>query len=342
MEILIGLKTKEENKINKLLKYTIFLLTSLGLIITSLELYLSFQEKSLCKSESCFVVHSYDRYGILNSLGVFFFFVLFLLTIPEVFLKNYRTFSFFRKVRFFLLSVAILIEGYLVGFQTWLIGEFCSFCLGIGAIILSVFICEIIYQKAKFVGFLITCGFLSIFLSMFFVGERLKPLNFEFPILVYKENCPHCKEVIEYVKKNEIPIKTYNVKEVYSLLNFLKINEVPILIYKEDKDLFFFVGKNSILEWLQKNYRAFKNYSLIEKNLNLEGQISKGSKIYKSRDLDLKPANMTLNTTAGKTQVRKEEPKDVMFENGKKNESKENILVPIPSQEGACRIDKGC
>lgn len=177
---------KNGKKINQLLQYAILLLVVLGLTITSLEFYLSLQEKSLCKNESCIIVHSYDRYQILTPLGILFFFVLFILVTSEIFFETPKS-SFFRKTRLFLLSIATLVEGYLVGFQVWFIGNLCTFCLTVAAIIFLTFVCEIFYQKAKPTLFFTICGSLGIFLSTFLVGENLKPLELKLPILIYKK-----------------------------------------------------------------------------------------------------------------------------------------------------------
>lgn len=343
MEILIGSKIKEEKRIDKILRYLIFLLSGVGLLVTSLELYLSFQDRSICKSEACVIVHSYDKYETLNLIGVVLFFLLFVLAIFEMSSKDFRSFSFLRRVRFLAVSIAVLVEGYLIGFQTWFIREFCGFCLGVATIIFLIFFCEIFYQKLKLPSFLVLCGFVSLFISTFLVGVELKALSFDNPVIIYKEDCSHCKEVLDYARKNEIPIKTYHVKEAYSLMSLLRIKEVPTLIYREDKSIAVLVGKGNILEWFQENYKPIGLVSQKDKSQEIKRMTSGEVKLSKSREKHLIP-----NATIIKERDRSEntKAKDTSREEKttptEKRSEKPLILVPVPSEEGACRIDKGC
>lgn len=344
MEILIGSKIKEERRIDKILRHLIFLLSGVGLLVTSLELYLSFQDRSICKSDACVLVHSYDRYGTLNLIGVVLFFFLFILVILEMSSKDFKSFSFLRRVRFLAVSMAVLVEGYLVGFQTWFIKEFCGFCLGVATIIFLIFFCEILYQKLKLPSFLVFCGFVSLFISTSLVGVELKALSFDNPVIIYKEDCSHCKEVLDYAKKNEIPVRTYHVKEAYSLMSLLRIKEVPTLIYREDKSIAILVGKGDILEWFQENYKPIGFDSRKDKSQEIKMMASEEAKSSKSTEKPIRPdATATKERDRSeKTKAKetsKEERKSLPTE---KQPEKPLIPVPVPSEEGACRIDKGC
>lgn len=332
MEILIGSKIKEEKRIDKILRYIILLLSAVGLILTSSELYLSFQDRSICKSEACVLVHSYDKYGTLNLIGTVFFFFLFVFLVLEIISKNLKAFSFLKRIRFFVVSMAVLVEGYLIGFQTWFIKEFCGFCLGVATIIFLIFFCEMLYQRLKLPSFLVLCGFAGLFISTALVGVELRALSFDNPVVIYKEDCSHCKEVLDYAQKNEIPIKAYHIKEAYALMSLLRIKEVPTLIYREDGSISILVGKRNILEWFQENYKpiesGFKGDKPLEERVIVPTHIKPDAKFTKGKDKDEK---------IGSQNASKEEGKSIPTE-----KSLEKIFIPVPSEEGACRIDKGC
>lgn len=342
MEILIGSKVREEKKIDKILRYLIFLLSGVGLLITSLELYLSSQDRSICKSEACALVHSYDKYGTLNFIGVVLFSFLFILGTLEMFSRDLKSFSFLKRVRFLVVSMAVLVEGYLVGFQTWFIKEFCGFCLGVATIIFLIFFGEVFYQKLKLPSFLVLCGFVSLFISTSLVGVELKALSFDNPVIIYKEDCSHCKEVLNYARKNEIPIKTYHVKEAYFLMSLLKIREVPTLIYREDKSISVLVGKGTILEWFQENYKPMGFGSQKDKSQEVKILTSKETKPSNFKETPIKP-NAT--TAKGRDKSEKTNAQDTSKEEKKSifgEKQPEKPPIPIPSEEEACRIDKGC
>jgi len=266
-------KTKEPKKI----KFFLFLLSILGLILIASEIYLNFQQKTLCQGEGCFLVHTFDTYNLLNYIGFSLFFCL---TIISFFDLLEIKFMWLLNLRTYILALAIIVEGYFIGLQKWILNEFCSYCLIVAGLIFLCFFLDYklpLKEKTLFfsseslkntsiykIAFL---GCLSLFLATFLVKIPLKPLEFNSPILIYKKNCPHCEEVKKFAKEHNISLKLYEVNEVISLIRLLRYNNVPILIYKENNKTLVIEGENNIKNWLKEKYVVEEKENLKKESL---------------------------------------------------------------------------
>lgn len=261
-------KTKEPRKT----KLLFFLLSIAGLILIALEIYLNSQQKTLCQNEGCFLVHIFDTYNLLNYIGFLLFFYLTivsfldLLEVKFIWLLNLRT---------YILALAIIVEGYFIGFQKWILNEYCSYCLIIAGLIFLCFLLDYklpLKEKTLFslsesskntsiykIAFL---GCLSLFFATFLVKIPFKPLEISSPVLIYKKNCPHCEEVKKFAKAHNIFLKLYDVNEAISLIKLLKYNNIPILIYKENNKTLVIEGESSIKNWLKEKYGIEEKESL--------------------------------------------------------------------------------
>jgi glutaredoxin len=261
-------KTKEPKKI----KFFLLLLSIVGLILITLEIYLNSQQKTLCQSEGCSLVHIFNTYHLLNYTGFLLFFYLTivsfldLLEIKLIWLLNLRT---------YILALAIIVEGYFIGFQKWILNEYCSYCLTVASLIFLCFLLDYklpLKEKALFSGGefskntsiykIAFLGSLSLFLATFLVKIPLKPLEFNSPVLIYKKDCPHCEEVKKFAKEHNIFLKLYDVNEAISLIRLLKYNNVPILIYKEIDKTLVIEGEDNIKNWLKEKYGIEEKESL--------------------------------------------------------------------------------
>lgn len=211
-----------------------------GLIITLSEFFLKFSGKSLCKTEGCRIVESFVKGGdiVLLISGLILFGLLLFLAIT-------KKIPIFHSV---ILITALSIEGYLLGFQSFIVKEFCLFCLVIfGILFISAMIR--LFQGRKEIAF----AFIS-FTSVFFIIYLVNPKINEFPssqyVLIYSKDCPHCKEVIQYCKQMSIDVHALEEKEISGTLKSLKINSVPVLFCNEGKEKKFIIGVDNIKEYL--------------------------------------------------------------------------------------------
>lgn len=211
-----------------------------GLIITLSEFFLKFSGKSLCKTEGCRIVESFVKGGdvVLLISGLLLFSLL-------LFLAIIKKFPIFHSV---ILITALSIEGYLVGFQSFIVKEFCLFCLAIFGILFVSATIRLL-QGRKEIAF----AFIS-FASVFFIIYLVNPKINEFPssqyVLIYSKDCPHCKEVIQYCKQMSIDVHALEAKEISGTLKSLKINSVPVLFCNEGKEKKFIIGVDNIKEYL--------------------------------------------------------------------------------------------
>ncbi|MCX8034344.1 MAG: hypothetical protein N3A00_03380 [Thermodesulfovibrio sp.] len=212
----------------------------LGFALTVTELLFNISGSSLCHTEGCKVVESFVRGGevVLLLGGVVLFGFLLLLSIK-------KKFPLFHSI---ILITAISVEGYLLGFQSFIVKEFCLFCIAVFTILFISAIIRLV-QGRKEMAF----AFLS-FVSVFFITYLVNPQINEFPsskyVLIYSKNCPQCKEVIQYCKQMSIPVHALEAKDVGTTLKALKINSVPVLFCNEGMERKFIIGVDNIKEYL--------------------------------------------------------------------------------------------
>ncbi len=212
----------------------------LGLLLTTSELLAKIFGNSLCTSEGCRIVETFVRGGeiILVVGGVLLFGVLLFLSISGRFSLIHST----------ILIAALAVEGYLLGFQSFIIREFCVFCLAVFSIIFIATFLRFLKGKRE-----LSFAFLSL-ISVFFITYLVNPGFSAFPesryVLLYSKDCPHCKEVIQYCKELSIPVETIEAKNVAGTLRAMGINSVPVLLCNEDTEKKFILGVDSIKEYL--------------------------------------------------------------------------------------------
>ncbi len=211
-----------------------------GLVITLSEFFLKFSGKSLCKTEGCRIVESFVTGGdvVLLISGLALFSML-------LFLAIIKKFPIFHSV---ILITALSVEGYLLGFQSFIVREFCLFCLVIFGILFVSAIIKLLHGRKE-----IAFAFVS-FASVFFIIYLVNPKINEFPssqyVLIYSKDCPHCKEVIQYCRQMSIDVHALEAKEISGTLKSLKINSVPVLFCNEGKEKKFIIGVDNIKEYL--------------------------------------------------------------------------------------------
>lgn len=215
----------------------------IGFSLTFTELLFNLSGKSLCQTEGCRIVESFVKGGeiVLLVSGLVLFGVLLLFAIT-------KKLQIFHSV---LLIGALSIEGYLLGFQSFIIKEFCLFCIVVFAILLISAIMRFIKGRKE-----LAFAFISL-LAVFFITYLVNPKINDFPssryLLIYSKNCPNCNEIILYCEQMSIPIHKMEAKEVLGILKALKINSVPVLFCDEGTEKNFIIGSEKIKEYLMAN-----------------------------------------------------------------------------------------
>lgn len=216
------------------------LLYLVGFLIVFAELIFNLQGKSLCHTEGCRIVESFVRGGevILLLSGILLFGTLFVIS----YIKKYEI------LHSLILISALSIEGYLVGFQSFIIKEFCLFCIVVFSILVIASILRIMSGRKEVAIAFISFG--AIFITTFLVNPKLN----EFPpskyLLIYSKECPTCKEIVQYCKELKIPVDLIEAKEIGGILKSLNINSVPVLYCNENTERKFIIGPENIKEYL--------------------------------------------------------------------------------------------
>lgn len=231
----MGLKSSLKNIINPSSLLYLF-----GFIFVLTELLFKISGKSLCQTEGCRIVESFVKGGdiVLLLSGIALFGLLFILSVK-------RKAEHFHSI---VLIIALSIEGYLLGFQSFIIHEFCLFCLVVFVTLFMAAFLRLIKGRKE-----IAFAFISL-VSVFSITFLVNPQINEFPsspyVLIYSKDCPLCKEVIQYCKQMSIPVEAIEAKEVSSTLKTLNINSVPVLFCNEGNEKKFIMGANNIKEYL--------------------------------------------------------------------------------------------
>ncbi|MEN2995047.1 MAG: hypothetical protein ABDH19_06855 [Thermodesulfovibrio sp.] len=218
-----------------------------GLFFVLIEIAFNIYGKTICTTEGCKAVESFVRGGNINLLilGLALFSFLF-------FLSSYKFPETISKIIEYIhsgvLIIALSVEGYLLGFQSFVVKEFCIFCIVIFGILFISSIFRAFEKRYEIT--LAFAGFFSIFLITYLVNPGIAqiPPN----TLVYSKNCPHCEEIIQFCKTHSIDINTIEAKNVSGILKSLKIESVPVLLSDEGDTKKIIIGKERIKEHLLK------------------------------------------------------------------------------------------
>jgi hypothetical protein len=269
------------------IKFFYLLIGLLGVSLIGFEIYLNSKNASLCKTEGCFLVHIFDTYGILNYIGLAIFAFIFITALLD--LLNFYL-GFFLRLRTYLLALSIIVEGYFIGFQTWFLKTYCQYCLIIASLLFLALLLDFLYPekeielfslrkgKRVYIYKMSLLGFFSIFFATYLVNFPLKTLEFSSPVLIYKEDCPYCEDVISYTKTKNIKIKLYKAKDVIPFMETLNLNSVPLLINNERNKVVVIEGKDEIINWFEEKY-GVKKEEFIKNKREVEKKLEKVYKI---------------------------------------------------------------
>lgn len=235
--------------------FLVYFLIFLEILLILSEFFLNLKGITLCQSSGCKILPYFTKIdkkyflfiGLLYFLGLLIFFYLYNQTRGNLFrliLLSFLGGGFSAELTF---SFRQLIE----------IDLLCSFCLIVAFLFFLIFIFSF--------SFIVSPFFLSE--MFFFIGGTLTGFVFSFYLttidltplinseknfsLIYSENCPYCKEVIENFKNQNQTLNLIKISSAYPLIKKLNFNQVPILIHQKSEDcLEFFIGRDQILKFL--------------------------------------------------------------------------------------------
>jgi|YNPNPStandDraft_1061719.scaffolds.fasta_scaffold00599_10 Vitamin K epoxide reductase family. len=218
----------------------------IGFLITSTELILHFLGRSLCLTEGCSIVESFVKGGniVLLVSGVILFIALFFISLKETQGKT-LTLSYIHSLS---LIIALSAEGYLAGFQFFIIKEFCIFCLTVFSVLFIACAIRLMQNKKELIFAFVS--FVAVFFMTYLVNPQIGTIPSSQYVLVYSKDCPHCREVIQFCKQHSISVEAVEAQKISATLKSLNINSVPVLFCNEGKEKKFIVGTDNIKEYL--------------------------------------------------------------------------------------------
>jgi len=227
------------------------MLILLGCALTLTELILYLQGSSLCNSTGCRVVESYMRVNpaYMYVLGFLLFCFLFVAEHRKD-LKQYGP---------TLVTFALAAEGYLVGFQLFIVNTVCLFCATVASLILGIGILKLFGDTPKqivtgFCLFAIMCSLVGL------VNVSSSPIpSGKQNVLIYSKNCPHCEDVIRFSKERGITLTLCEANKVKDGLRWMGIDVVPVLICNDAEDKKIYTGAKHIESVLMSTYESHAN-----------------------------------------------------------------------------------
>jgi len=231
-----------------------------GAFFIILELFLKQQGKSICQTEGCQLAMGLARNeNFILIIGTTIFLVLSLL----FFLSKKR--NLFPIIDVILIGV-LSVEGYLIGIQFFFLSHLCSFCLIVGILFLIITLIYLFtYHRltalAGIVSFIMVIFATYLILPMTGTLEEMAKICYikgnpkDKWYLFVKENCPHCKKLLNYFLnyyKGDLKLYVCEAERCSLLLKKLGIKEVPVLLIEEKGKKEIFVGEQCILQGIEK------------------------------------------------------------------------------------------
>jgi len=276
-----------------------------GMFAAVQALLIVLQGDILCLNDGCEVVEQLTRVPpiVFNVAGSVYFLSVFLL----FWRVSHGGRGKLTMARILLLA-GMAAEGVLIGFQYFVAGAFCSYCLSIFAII---FLLNLLMGWQQFIGGLaVTVSVLLAFASLQFSSDsRSERLTLEHGTygyldrqqsapdlhLFFSSTCPHCEDVIATIDDtfscnlNFNPIDAQSVSPLASLvvkpdysttsnrkfLQTLGVTEIPVLVVRSTEELRVLKGKKLILQYFDENCRP--RPSSHEETSDFSGMTNHGS-----------------------------------------------------------------
>ncbi len=231
----------------------LIVLLIISIVLISTEYFLNnFFHTSICQNNACLITDyliDIDRNFLLILALIYFLMLLIFLL-----LFNYSQGDVFFFFILFFLNIALIFDTQLILKMFLEFNIICWFCLSVFLLNLSIFVLFMILYKNKKISL---SQFLFIFIGMVVIyillnHKSITKLPSSNYILVYSENCPACKDVLEKIS-NKNTLKSISLVPIYKLYPFIKIfdiQKVPILLIKEKNRIEIYSGYDDVLKQL--------------------------------------------------------------------------------------------
>lgn len=236
-------------------KYNLYISLFLGIFLL-LNFGLSVTNSPLCKSQGCELAGSIiniDK-SYLYLLGATFSLFLSFLVFKTVELKSLKSFSYFQ----FFITIAFIFESIMFISLIKLKSEICIVCLitylSIILMFISSFKSNIVFRTVSILIPIV----LAITILSFSSDSKIIKSEKDSLILFQSDSCSHCKNVKEYLNKENI---IYEKREVdQSFLSALNIKTIPVLIENKNGKIIILEGEKNIISHFEANkFSLFSN-----------------------------------------------------------------------------------
>ena len=229
-------------KINNPSSFVLSLIYGFGFLLVCADFIANnFFNTKLCETSGCQVVESFVYGG--NDVLLAFGAVLFAL----LFVSNWKG---YRTLQSLLLALALPAEGYLLGFQSFIIKQFCLFCLIVFSCLFVATLVNFFFAKRYEFRYALI-GLAAVFVVTFLVNPRIPTIPNSLT-LIYSESCPHCKDVIQFCEQKGVPVNLVEVKQSVGLMHSLNLDSVPVLFCTDGSKRKVVVGAEEIKKCLMQ------------------------------------------------------------------------------------------
>jgi len=261
-------------KAKEIIKKPEIIIAFIGFCLTTLQFVLMLNSRNICTAEGCRIIEQslkIDEIYVVMAGGVLF-------GILTLFYSNLSVSKFYKKdtsllsnIADYLISVALSIEGVLVGYQLFVAQKICLFCISVFTLIFTLALIRLIKKNL-----ILTIGFISFFgilttMSILTYQTKPNPLE-EGLIIIHKQGCPHCKEVInklkQTLKNKQLKVIFKTPKQEKALLDIFNIDVVPVMVVNTKSNKIIIIGEDAILNYINKRINQNKTKSLSGKTRN--------------------------------------------------------------------------
>ncbi len=249
-------------------KHIFRLLAVAGIVVSAVDLYGIEALSPICVSSGCTIVNQITPFGGTPFAAVGIAIFSFLLIV-----------SFYKNLLILLditVSLSLISEGTLIGFQEFHLQSFCTICVGIFIIIVLMFALRLFKKNSsKPILAMGLAGFAALFMLSFIlytpIWQPETGMN-----LIYSNNCSHCENIIKKIEKDKPlykKIHLINLKKAKAFLFNIGIKNIPVLIIKGknikiikgengiDKELFGNVNNDTLLNILNSQSKDSCNFT---------------------------------------------------------------------------------
>ncbi|MFN4132273.1 MAG: hypothetical protein ACK4GE_04250, partial [Caldimicrobium sp.] len=210
----------------------IYFFLILGILILLSEYLLNNFGRSLCLEKGCEIVSALPILpkSLFLLIGILYFLILLLLTIIYQTTQG----SFFLNFLIFLLASGLSAEFVFLLRQILEYQIICYFCIIIFFLVSILALLYLLYLRSStFSVFSLFITFLGALIGLslsFFITSSNYILTGSKYFLIYAEDCPRCKEIIEKGSTQNFEKISYN--KVFPLIKIFQLKVLPILIEK--------------------------------------------------------------------------------------------------------------